>query len=83
MATVRAAPKRHRHTEQFSGIFPDQYLPQEGGRDGKKPKHKMARKQLSIATTLCEELQASKCIYKSRDAPARGIRPPQYSRKNC
>ena len=63
MATVRAAPKRHRHTEQFSGIFPNQYLPQEGGRDGKKPKHKMARKQLSIATTLCEELQASKCIY--------------------
>ena len=63
MATVRAAPKRHRHTEQFSGIFPNQYLPQEGERDGKKPKHKMARKQLSIATTLCEELQASKCIY--------------------
>ena len=63
MATVRAAPKRHRHTEQFSGIFPDQYLPQEGGRDGKKPKHKMARKQQAIATTLCEELQASKCIY--------------------
>ena len=34
MATVRAAPKRHRHTEQFSGILPDQYLPQEGGREG-------------------------------------------------
>ena len=63
MATVRAAPKRHRHTEQFSGILPDQYLTQEGGRDGKKPKHKMARKQQAIATTLCEELQASKCIY--------------------
>ena len=63
MAAVRAAPKRHRHTEQFSGILPDQYLPQEGGRDGKKPKHKMARKQQAIATTLCEELQASKCIY--------------------
>ena len=47
----------------------------EGGM-GKKPKHKMARKQQAIATTLCEELQASNCIYKSRGAPARGIRPP-------
>ena len=44
--------------------------------DGKKPKYKMARKQQAIATTLCEELQASNCIYKSRGAPARGIRPP-------
>ena len=51
-------------------------LPQEGGRDGKKPKQKMARKQQAIATTLCEELQASNCAYKSRGAPARGIRPP-------
>ena len=43
---------------------------------GKKPKHKMARKQQAIATTLCEELQASNCIYKSQGAPARGIGPP-------
>ena len=27
MATLRAAPTRHRHTEQFSGIRTDQYLP--------------------------------------------------------
>ena len=27
MATLRAAPTRHRHTEQFSGIVTDQYLP--------------------------------------------------------
>ena len=47
-----------------------------GGRDGKKPKHKMARKQQAIATTLCEELQASNCVYKSQGAPARGIGPP-------
>ena len=26
MATLRAAPTRHRHTEQFSGILTDQYL---------------------------------------------------------
>ena len=41
-----------------------------------KPKHKMARKQQALATTLCEELQASNWIYKSRGAPARGIGPP-------
>ena len=80
MATLRAAPTRHRHTEQFSGILTDPILtwpiPQEGGRDGKKPKHKLARKQQGIATTLCEELQASNCVYKSRGAPARGIGPP-------
>ena len=33
---------------------------------GKKPKHKMACKQQAIATTLCEEMQASNCVYKSR-----------------
>ena len=27
MATLRAAPTRHRHTEQFSGILSNQYLP--------------------------------------------------------
>ena len=67
MATLPAAPTRHRHTEQFSEVLTDQYLPgpylkREGGRDGKKPKHKMARKQQAIETTLCEELQASNCV---------------------
>ena len=51
-------------------------IPQKGGRDGIKPKHKMARKQQAITTTLCKELQASNCIYKSQGAPARGIGPP-------
>ena len=36
----------------------------------------MASKQQAIATTLCEELQGSNCVYKSQDAPARGIGPP-------
>ena len=27
MATLRAAPTRHHHTEQFSGRLTDQYLP--------------------------------------------------------
>ena len=35
----------------------------------------MARKQQAIAATLCEELQASNCVCKSRGAPARGIGP--------
>ena len=59
--------------------LPTQYLPsphQEGGRDGKKPKHKLARKQRAIETTFCEELQASNCVYKSRGAPARDTGPP-------
>ena len=67
MATLRAAPTRHRHTEQFSGILTDPILtwpiPQEGGRDGKKPKHQMVRKEQAIATTFCDELQASNWVY--------------------
>ena len=39
-------------------------------------KHKLARKQQAIATTLCEELQAGNCVSKSQGAPARGIGPP-------
>ena len=59
--------------------LPTQYLPSPppGRREGwEKPKHKLARKQQAIATTLCEELQASNCVYESRGAPARGIGPP-------
>ena len=37
---------------------------------------KMARKQQAIASTLCEELQASNCVYKSRGARAKGNGPP-------
>ena len=66
MATLWAAPTKHHHTEQFSGILTDQYLPspylkREQGMG--KTKHKKARKQQAIATTLCEELQASNCVY--------------------
>jgi len=32
--------------------------------------------QQAIATTLCKELQASNCVYKSGGATARGIGPP-------
>ena len=79
MATLGTAPTRHRHTEQFSGILTDPILtkPTPRGREGwEKTKQKLARKQQAIATILCEELQASNCVYKSRGAPARGIGPP-------
>ena len=80
MATLQAAPTRHRHTEQFSRILPDQYLPgpclkREGGME-KNQSTKWHAKQQGVATTLYEELQASNCVYKSRGAPARGIGPP-------
>ena len=83
MATLRTAPTRHRHTEQFSGILTDQYLPgpyfkREGRRDGKKPKHRKAHKQLN--SRLLQQHFAKNCkqatAYKSRGAPARGIGPP-------
>ena len=63
METLRAAPTKHR---------PNTYLAHTSRRrEGwEKPKHKLARKQQAIATTLCEELQASNCVYKSRGAPA-------------
>ena len=76
MATLGAGPTKNHPTEQFRGILTDQFLPQEGGMDGKKPKHKMACKQQAILTTLCKELQASNYVYKSQGAPVRGIGPP-------
>ena len=80
MANLRVAPTRHRHTEQVNGILTNQHLTgpnlkREGGM-GKKTQHKLASKQQAIATTLCEELQASNFVYKSQGAPARGIGPP-------
>ena len=48
MATLRATPTRHRHTELFSGILTDQILnwpeTEMGGRAGKKHCTKMATK---------------------------------------
>ena len=80
MATLQAVPTRHHHTEQVSGILTNQHLTGPNlKRDrgmGKKTQHKMASKQQAIATILCEELQGSNCVYKSQDAPARGIGPP-------
>ena len=46
------------------------------GRDGKNQGTNWHKKQQAIARTLCEELQASHCVYKSRGAPARGFGLP-------
>ena len=57
-------------------------MPQEGGRDGKKPKHQMVRKEQAIATTLCDELQASNWVYNEvPQLEALGF--PWYSWGNC
>ena len=79
MATLRAAPNRHRHTGtlQWNTYRPPTHLPiltREGGMG--KTKHKMAAKQQANATTLCEELRASNCVYKSQGAPTKCIGPP-------
>ena len=75
MATLRTAPTRHGHTEQFSGILNDQYLPGPYlKREGGMGKNQSTKRQ-AIATTLCEELQAGNCVYKTRGAPAKGIGP--------
>ena len=58
MATLRAAPTRHRQTEQFSGILTNQHLPgpdlkMEGG-TGKKYSTKLQASNKAIAGILCE-----------------------------
>ena len=80
MATLQVGPTRQCHTEYFSGILTDPLLtlahPQEGGRDGKKTKHKM-----TANSNLMQQHFAKNCVqataYKShKGAPAKGIRPP-------
>ena len=89
MATLQAAPTRHRHTEQFSGILTNQYLPgpylkREGGRDGwEKPKHKLACKQQAIEKHFAKNCKQA-TVYTSHSVPLlKALGHPQYSRKNC
>ena len=67
-----ASLTRHHHTEQFSGILTtNTYLALTSkGREGwEKTKAQKAHKQQAIATTLCEELQASNCIIICHEVP--------------
>ena len=63
-------------TIQWNTYRPNTYLAHTKREGWEKPKHKLVRKQQAIATTLCEELQASNCVYKSRGAPARDEATP-------
>ena len=73
MATLRAVLTRHRHTEQFSGILTDQYLPgpylKREGRMGKN--HAKAQNSTQI-TSYCKNT-ATNCkqatAYKSHEEP--------------
>ena len=68
MATLRAMPTRHRHTELFSGILKDQILKwhetKMGRESWEKTLHKNGNQGKAPANTLCQELQASNCKYK-------------------
>ena len=83
MATLQAAPTRHHHTEQFSGILTWPWT-KEGGRFGKKHSAKMASKKPTYCVNSLRRT-ASNYLYKSQGAPARGIGPPppQHNWENC
>ena len=85
MATLQAALTRHCHIELFSGILTNQYLVILGpelkreGRVGKNTEKKWQASNKAIANTLCKDLQARNCVYRSQStlaAPAGGIGPP-------
>ena len=86
MATLRAAPTRHHHTEQFSGILTDQYYQAltSSRREGwEKPKHKMAHKQQAIAKDFAKNSKQT-TAYTSHEVPLlKALGHPQYSWKNC
>ena len=69
MVTLSAAPTRHHHTELFSEILLNQYLPgpELKGRDSweKKTAQKWQANNVALANILCKELQASNCLYQS------------------
>ena len=84
MATLWAAPTRHRHTEQFSGILYWPILTWPRGREGwEKQKHKMAHKQQAIATTLCKELKQATAYISHKVPLLEASGHPQNSWKNC
>ena len=74
MATLQAAPTRHHHTQQFSGIL------REGGL-GKNTAQKWQARNKPIVSTLCEELQAT--AYTRHEVPLlEALGHPQRSWEN-
>ena len=81
MATLRAAPTRHRHTERFSGILTEQYLPGPYfKREGGMGKNQSTERHANNNSKLLQQHFAKNCkqatAYKSRGAPAKGNGPP-------
>ena len=81
MATLRAAPTRHRHTEQFSGILTNQYLPgpylKSRGREGG-----MGKTKAQNGTQTASYWQQA-TAYISHEVPLlEALGHPQYSWKN-
>ena len=73
MATLRAAPTRHRQTELFSGILTDQYLPSpEGGRVGKNTAQKWQASNQVITKALAYTSQEVPLQRASHPPPPRG-----------
>ena len=73
MATLRAAPTRHRHTEQFSGILTDQYLPGPYfKREGGMGKTKAEKGTQTTTASYCKNTlrrTASKQLHTSHEVP--------------
>ena len=81
MASLRMAPTRHCHTEQFSGILTDQYLPGPYfKRAGGMGKNQSTERHANNNSKLLQQHFAKNCkqatAYKSQGAPARGIGLP-------
>ena len=88
MATLRMAPTRQCHTEQFSGILTNQYYPgpyhrREGGRDGKNQStkgHANSKLLQQHFVKNCKQATA----YTTHEVPLlEASGHPQYSWKNC
>ena len=89
MATLQVAPTRHHHTEQFSGILTDQYLPgpylkREAGRDGKNQSTNWHASSKLLKNTLQRTASKQATAYTNHEMSLlEALGHPQYSRKNC
>ena len=88
MATLWAAPTKHHHTEQFSGILTDQYLPSPYLKREQGMGKTKAQKGTQIASYCNNTLRriASKQlrIFISHEVPLlEALGHPQYSWKDC
>ena len=86
MAALRAAPTRHSHTEQFSGILTDQYLPgpylkREGGM-GKNQSTKWHANSKLLQQHFVKNCKQATAYTSHEVPPLEVLGHPQYSWKN-